>query len=64
MSKTFLSPPGIKLTRYQSKSMMEACRSPDAPEIDRLIDHSIDVDFFHINETMVEQSTGSICPSS
>ncbi|KAI9645214.1 hypothetical protein NHQ30_005948 [Ciborinia camelliae] len=35
-----------------SKAFMEACQSPDMPEIDRLLEHAIDIHFFHINETM------------
>ncbi|KAK6614963.1 DJ-1/PfpI family protein [Botrytis cinerea] len=43
-----------------SKSMMEACQSPEAPEIDRLLPHAIDINFFHINETLepVELTAG------
>lgn len=36
--------------------MMEACQSPEAPEIDRLLPHAIDINFFHINETLVRYS--------
>ncbi|KAA8575889.1 hypothetical protein MFRU_050g00060 [Monilinia fructicola] len=35
-----------------SKAMIEACQSPDSPELDRFLKHAIDINFFHINETM------------
>ncbi|QSZ36414.1 hypothetical protein DSL72_006291 [Monilinia vaccinii-corymbosi] len=50
-----------------SKVMMEACRSPDAPEIDHYLEQAIDINFFHINETMepVELTAGfKVVPTS